>query len=151
MNKVAKLSRRTEVGFSLLEVLVAFSILAICLGVLMRIFSGDGRLAGLAEEHARAIVHAQSLLARIGVESPIRPGISQGEFEDGFRWHWNISPYQSNDEPLPDGFTFKPYWIEVVVEWGEADDLREFSLQTLRLAGEAAANPMMPAGAGFTR
>ena len=129
-------------GFSLLEVLVAFSVMALCLGVLLRIFSGDGRLAGLAEGHSRAVVLAQSLLAKAGVETPLRPGESAGDIDEEYSWRIRVTPFIPAGEPLPENQAFKPYWVEVTVEWGDDEELRSFSLGTLRLAGE-------PQNAGF--
>jgi len=37
---------------------------------------------------------------------------------------------------LPENQPFKPYWVEVAVEWGDDDKPRSFSLGTLRLVGE---------------
>ena len=58
-------------GFSLLEILVAFSIMALSLGVLMEIFADAARNADLARNQMRAValardreVDAQALLRR---------------------------------------------------------------------------------------
>lgn len=125
----------------MLEVLVAFSILALSLGVLMRIFSGDGRLAGLADEHSRAIVLAQTLLARAGIEAPLQPGAYRGEIDGQYQWSMHITPFIPPGEPLPDQLSFKPYWVEVAVEWGDGGDLHSFSLGSLRLAGNNLRQP----------
>jgi general secretion pathway protein I len=133
------LNQRGQGGFSLLEVLVAFSILALSLGVLLRIFSGDGRLAGLAEEHTRAVVLAESLLAQTGVETPLQLGQFAGK--DGpYDWTMRVTlfmPVMPDGQPLPEQLAFKPYWVDVTVTWGEQAELRTFSLGTLRLVGEA--------------
>jgi general secretion pathway protein I len=121
-------------GFSLLEVLVAFSILALCLGVLLRIFGGSGRLAGMSEEHARAVVMAESLLSQIGVETPIQPGETSGQIDETYDWAMRVSPFTPPDgEPVSDQMPFKPYWVELAIEWGEQDELHAFKLSTLRL------------------
>lgn len=123
-------------GFSLLEVLVAFSILALSLGVLLRIFGGAGRLAGLTEEHARAVVLAESLLARAGVEEPLRPGETSGQIDETYDWAMRVSPFTPPSGPLPAELPFKPYWVELAVEWGEGQELHAFTLSTLRLVGD---------------
>ncbi len=135
-------------GFSLLEVLVAFSILALCLGVLLRVFSGDGRLSGLSEEHSRAVVLAESLLANAGVESPLQPGQSSGEIDDQFSWVMRVSPFVPPGEALPENQPFKPYWVELTVEWGDAIEPRSFTLSTLRLVGDNRSNPGFGSGMG---
>ena len=133
---ILRLDRQS--GFSLLEVLVAFSILALCLGVLLRIFGGGSRLAGLSEEHARAVVLAESLLAQAGVETPLQPGETSGQIDETFDWAMRVSPFTPPDgEPLPEQLQFKPYWVELAVEWGEGDELHAFNLSTLRLVGTA--------------
>lgn len=150
---MANLKLETQSGFSLLEVLVAFSILALCLGVLLRIFGGGSRLAGLAEEHARAVVLGESLLAQVGVETPLQPGETSGHFDDTFDWALRVSLFNPPDgEPLPDQLPFKPYWVELAVEWGEGDELHAFNLATLRLVGNTPGAPGFPPGAprGFS-
>ena len=131
-----KPSRSGQFGFSLLEVLVAFSILSLSLGVLMRIFSGDGRLAGMAEDHSRAIVVAESLLANAGVETPLHPGEFSGQFDQQFSWTLRVTPFIQPDVAQQEQQPFKPYWVELTVEWGENRESRSFTLSTLRIVGE---------------
>lgn len=124
-----------QAGFSLLETLVAFSILALCLGILLRIFGGGGRLAGLSDEHARAVILAESLLAGAGIQTPLQPGESGGEIDDRYRWTLRVNPYVLPGEPAPEQLQFKPFWVELSVDWGEGDELRSFTLGTLRFIG----------------
>ena len=50
-------------GFSLLELLVAFSIMALALGMLYRASGSSARAAGDADRSQRAVILAESLLA----------------------------------------------------------------------------------------
>lgn len=118
-------------GFSLLETLVAFSILAVCLGVLLSIFGRGDFSAGLLSERARAVVLAESLLASALSEPPRQWADQSGEIDGIYRWHLSVTPYMPLIETLPEPVALKPYWIEMRVEWG--DEARAFSLGTLRL------------------
>ena len=74
--------------------LVAFTILALMLTVLLRIFSDGFRGMSAAEAHATAALHAQAALAGVGSEIPLAVGEWAGEYGDGFRWEVSIEPYQ---------------------------------------------------------
>jgi type II secretion system protein I len=85
-------------GFSLLEVLVAFAILAIALGVIMQIFSTGLRNVTVGEDYTRAILLAQSKLASLGTEESLQPGEQTGAFDEGYRWRVTVQPYDMTQE-----------------------------------------------------
>ena len=81
-------------GFSLLEVLVAFTLFAVALGVLMQIFSRGVNGASLADHYAKATMYAESKLAAVGLEEAIKEGTSSGKFDDEtYAWQVSIKPY----------------------------------------------------------
>lgn len=131
--------RKSQRGFSLIEILVAFVILSLAIGILLRIFAGGGQIAKTANDYYRAVITAESLLEPIGIESPVQAGISAGETEDGFRWTLSVSPYPM-DPALTGGMgtpgnnSFVPYWVQLDLEWGPEEDPRGFALETLRIA-----------------
>jgi len=83
---------RSEDGSMLLEVLVAFVILAGAVLLGFRIF-GDG-LRGLhaAEERSRLIAVARRELALIELASELRGGRVAGQDDEGTRWSTDIMP-----------------------------------------------------------
>ena len=126
-------------GFSLLEILVAFSILALSLGVLMQIFSGSLRNTEVTRDQAQAIVLAQSLLGAAGVETPLTPGDTSGVETGKFRWLLQVRPLP---EDVRDGGTAAvrappplDLWeVTASVTWGgiAGSPERAVSLSTLR-------------------
>lgn len=131
--------RRGE-GFSLLEILVAFTLLAVAMGVLMQIFSRGVNGASLADRYAKATMYAESKLATVGVEEQLKESADAGKFDDDFSWALAVRPWQ---DPLPqeqsviDYQKLMPtqlYEIDLKVSF-TADDRRERAvrLSTLRL------------------
>ena len=127
-------------GFSLLEVLVAFSILALSLGILMRIFSGSLNNIAVSHDQAQAVVLAQSLIAEAGVTAPLLPGESAGAAGELFNWTMRVSPFQDEFAQAEQAVPVTPgslnLWeIEVEVTWGGQAGLkgRSFVLSSLRV------------------
>ena len=127
-------------GFSLLEILVAFMLLAMAMGVLMQIFSRGVTGATLADRYARATMYAESKLAGIGIEEELKESALAGKFDDDFSWTLVVRPYQDpvpKDQSVVDFEKLMPtqlYEIDLKVSF-TADDQRErlVNLSTLRL------------------
>lgn len=86
-------------GFSLLEILVAFVLLALAMAVLMQIFSSSLNGATIADRYAKATMIAESKLAAAGVEDALKEGSSSGTFDDIFSWVVDVKP---STEPSTD-------------------------------------------------
>jgi general secretion pathway protein I len=81
-------------GFSLLEVLVAFVILALVGTSLFRLFSGALGNVGAADDYSRAVLVAESALAEAAGTQPLKEGSASGATADGLvNWTTRISPY----------------------------------------------------------
>lgn len=123
---------KRQQGFSLLEILVAFAILAISLGVLLQIFSTGLRSATLAEDYSKATLHAQSLLAALGTEIPLTEGVIEGQIDARFHWRSTVSQF-SEDSAGITGFRGTAYRVNVEVFWDDPGQTRSVVLESLRL------------------
>ena len=120
-------------GFSLIEILVAFVILAMSLSVIFRIFSGGLRNVALSEDYARAVLVAESQLAAIGISEPLVRGVSSGVWGERFRWQQVVEPYQPWEQDKELSTQLLAYRITVNVDWEHAGSSRQVSLTSVRL------------------
>jgi general secretion pathway protein I len=130
-------------GFSLLEVLVAFVIVALVGTALFQLFGGALNNAAAADDYSRAVLLAESRLASTALESvPLREGGGdQGRSEDGkYTWVTTVQPYVGPDttpdqDRLGQAANVKLWRISVTVSWpGTLGQDRTLSLATVRLA-----------------
>ena len=126
-------AKRYQRGFSLIEILVAFMILAMSLSVIFRIFSGGLRNVALSEDYARAVLVAESQLSAIGISEPLEPGMTSGEWGERFRWERVVEDYSPWEQPKELSSPLLAYRITVNVDWEHAGRSREISLSSVRL------------------
>ena len=97
-------------GFTLLESLLAFAMLALVLtvvfGSLSRLMLADRR----ADLTRRALQMAQSKLNEFGITQTLTPGTAKGELEEGFHWDATVRPMTNDSKGRLQGF-----WVEVRV------------------------------------
>ena len=119
--------RRGSTGFSLLEILVAFTILAISLSIILQIFGGGTRSLRVGDEYRRAAMVGESVLAQVGHTLAKAPGEQSGE-SGGFRWRLSVSPYVDETWPeLGEGLLL----VQVDVAWAGPVQDRHLTLSTL--------------------
>ncbi|RXR01387.1 type II secretion system protein XpsI [Pseudoxanthomonas composti] len=95
-------------GFTLIEVIVATALLALGLTLLLGSLTGAVRQVRGAEDAGRVALHAQSLLAQVGVGAPLEPGEQNGSWDEGrYRWQLQVRPFrdpaQRGDAPVAAG------------------------------------------------
>ena len=120
-------------GYSLVEVLVAFVILAMALTVLLRIFSSGLRNVDAAADYARAVVIANTQMAAPGSIESLESGESEGEIERRFHWVRNISQLDPETLLAGDQARLPAYRISVEVEWNARGGTRRVAFDTIRL------------------
>jgi general secretion pathway protein I len=129
---------RLQSGYTLIEVIVAFAVLALALTLLLGTLSGASKQVRWADDAGRASLHAQSLIDQLGVGEALAPGQRQGDFENGrFRWQLDVSPWRDPAQPPTDAQPqdlSAPSLLAVSlrVAWGDAAN-QQLQVSTLRL------------------
>lgn len=126
MSRVTHLSQR---GLSLLELLVAFAIMAIALGMLYKASGSSALSVGESERYQRAVSLAESLLAARDAIPP--EGWNEAGQSAGFSWQVRSHPYAT---PASQGKLEVPilHALDMAVVWSERGLTRRLELHTLR-------------------
>jgi len=116
-------------GFTLLEALIAIVILALSLSALLQLYSTGLRGVGSIDDHLRARLLAQSVMAEMSYDRRLRPGKLQGRF-DQFAWTLSITPFDDG-QPAPQQVNpWTLHRLALTVTWSQG---RRIELQTLRM------------------
>jgi general secretion pathway protein I len=145
MEEPSRRRREASAGFMLLEVLVAFVIAALALGVLMEGAGDSARTTRAALDSAEAVVRARSRLAALD-HGGLVPGEREGDDGGGFRWRTVVTPLETAADarsraflppnaPLPRQTL---YDVRVEIEWRADNGPRQFRLRSERLGPAAA-------------
>ena len=130
------IGQREDGGFTLVEVLVAFVIASLALGILYQGALGGllaSRVSGRTEE---AVALARAHMAVVGHGTAIVPGERQGHEGGGYDWRLLIS--RTATAPIAHGDVVAVargphvalYAITVLISWQEDGGLREVRLDS---------------------
>ena len=130
---------RQQSGFTLLELVLAFVLLAMALGLMIGVVSRGLRQMQWSTHATEASLYAQSKLDALGVMERIAPGSEQGEFGDGaYRWRQEIREVPDPSAPETDHAMPAPlptsvlYRVSLDVSWGDAQAAQTLHFATLR-------------------
>jgi general secretion pathway protein I len=120
----------SQSGFTLIEVLVALTILSISLATLLAIFLQGLDRARESSNEAAARVLAQSLLTQAKASPNLAFGASAGKV-NAFVWRTQVVPYGTAADRS--AWQTNPAQIVATVSWRGDGGRRSVSLSTLRL------------------
>jgi general secretion pathway protein I len=134
--------RDGERGFALLEILVAFVILALGLGAISTGVVVAMRSDARTQVNRTALRVAQSRLEAAGISEALAPGYREGLVANKFRWRQTVTELRlANDtrqpqgaRPAPANGALRSFWVEIAVE---TPDGAATKLAALKLAPEA--------------
>lgn len=120
--------QRRALGMTLLELLVAFAIMAMALGMFYRSLGGSAASVGQMERYQGAVMTAQSLLS-------LRDSVPAGGWNEagesaGYRWQASSQPYPTG---LESGTVPALFQVTLLVQWNESvGPPKSLQLTTLR-------------------
>ena len=128
--------RRRQNGFSLLELLVAFVIMAFSLAMLYQASGGAVRSLGDTEKHLRATVLAQSVLS--SRDDVPESGWNESGQSAGFTWRVSSASFRTE---LSDPKAPPLQQVDIVIGWNDRNGARGLELSTLLPQAKPPAGP----------
>jgi general secretion pathway protein I len=125
-------SRATNAGFTLLEILVAFTLATTALGLLFRIHASSTATVLLSEEYRAATALAQTLIAEHSVTERQIAFTRSGSFD---RYAWTLRADAYPDASAAGKDHRPPYHLRSIaadVAWASRDRERRISLRTVK-------------------
>lgn len=126
---------RSDSGFTLVEVLVAFAIMAVLLATLFPALTGPMRATATNDGEYRAVLWAESLLDAIGVTAPLQAGEYSGSIDETTRWRARIRRIGTTGTGTRSALSAYEVVLSVTVQ--SAGRTADATLATVRLQREA--------------
>ena len=123
--------RGDEAGFTLIEVLVAMSILGMSIVLIFSLFSQGLRALQIDQAYSEAVILAKSKLDEADLLSSLEPGVEEGDHSGGLSWSREI---QEVADPSPFALErrTRKFRVRVEVAWKSGLSERKVALETLR-------------------
>jgi general secretion pathway protein I len=122
INPKSRIHRKGQQGFTLLETVVALTIAAIALPVLLKAFSEGTKNRSLIENRTTAFYLLKLKMSEIEMLGELEAGSEDGEFGSNSRFQWTSDIAESDTEGL--------YEVTVTVNWQERGQEKTVELIT---------------------
>ncbi|MFC3193126.1 prepilin-type N-terminal cleavage/methylation domain-containing protein [Marinicella sediminis] len=127
--------RRSHQGFTLIEVIAAFTILSMTFMVILEILSNSSANTIKSSERSQVAMLAQSLMDEVGILIPVEEGTVSGQFDERYKWDISIQPYEVSYEGNV-AMDFAPvelFMVQLNISWQDnRDKRRSIVFSTLR-------------------
>jgi general secretion pathway protein I len=135
--------KRGQCGYTLIEVVIAFAVLALALTLLLGTLTNATRQVRWSADAGRAAMLSQSLLDGIEMEGPLREGTRDGRLEDGrYRWQLQVRRFEAGRAAQPvDPNAPVLLALDLTLQWGEGGPRETFVLHSLRLVSSNLSAP----------
>jgi general secretion pathway protein I len=123
---------RGDAGFTLMEVLVAITILGMSLVLIFATFSQGLTALNVDRAYSKGVILAKSKMDEVDLLEELAEGREEGLSGGGYRWLREITENQESLEE-PDERLTRLLRVRVVVSWSDGPRQRRVALETLRL------------------
>jgi general secretion pathway protein I len=118
-----------EEGFTLLEVVVAFSLLAVTVTVILQLFSSNLRVLATSEDYAAAVLRAEAKMRNVLDDKDVAEGTSSETTPEGYLVETTVTKvYEQRTRELP----FEVLEVGVRLTWRSLLAERSMTLRTMK-------------------
>ena len=126
---------RSQAGVVLLEVLVAFSILAVSLTVLLQVTGANTNRQKSVENRLLAMSHASTLLAEFGIGSLLDAPAQSGDIDERYSWQLlasDIASHERRRDTKEKALSLVS--LALTIQWQEGSTTKKYVVNTKRMA-----------------
>ena len=128
-----KMTGRSSTGFTLLEVVVAMTIVGLGVVTLLQIFSFGLRLGAKSTVQTEAMAYSRELMDELLVREKMDDGTERGTIADKGRWTFQVQTVRNPSTTLDLGAAWELKSLRLDMRMHEAGRERQVELSTLRL------------------
>jgi prepilin-type N-terminal cleavage/methylation domain-containing protein len=123
---------RSSRGFTLLEIVVAMTIVGLGVVTLLEVFSSGLRLGARSQDRTEVITQGRQVMDQFLAGRRLAEGTEQGIIGENGRWKLQVQPVRSAEElSLGNDWELKEIALDIIV--AESSSERRVELRTLRL------------------
>ena len=116
-------------GFTLLEVLVAFVILATTVTIILQLFSSNIKALSVSEDYASAVIRIESKMREVLDNEQLSENVWSETSPEGYRFDITVVPaYEARTKDLP----LKIMEIVITMSWKKGGKDKSITLNTMK-------------------
>ena len=119
-------------GFTLMETLVAISVLAIAMVVVLQLFSGGLKAGKASEDYTRGVFYAREKMEEMLLKTPLEECVLEGQCNETYRWETQVTPVVLPEEEA-EKIPLRVMEIVVRVLWNQGLREKSIQVQTTRI------------------
>jgi general secretion pathway protein I len=129
--KIQNSKLKTQVGFTLLEVVVAMAIVGLGVVALFEIFSLGLRLESRSAARTEAVAFGRQVMDEALIRRSLNAGEESGSLGGDLRWRLRVQPLKDEGQLAPTGVDVNE--IAVAMRYRDGDRERQIEMRTLRV------------------